>query len=161
MKLKLFLIALVVFSSGLFLSGKSFSELYDGEKVIATFSAANWGVEDESEEPESQGAGVLLYANASDTQVGYVANNVSDYDKLKYQITYSHETEFGTIDELIEGETDNSSHDNIVSDEWFILGSQSSGGTTVYYTGIPQVNISLDLVVGDTTIQTINDTLVF
>jgi hypothetical protein len=164
-KIILLFTALAFFCSSFLFAGKSVAELFDSEKTGATFTAATWDVETSLEDHplqlglQSEEPAVLLYANDAKTEVGFVANNVSEFDELKYSITYSHETEFGTIDEMIQSTVDNSAHDNIVSHEWSPLGSRSSGGTMVYYTGIEKVDIGIELISGGTTQKIINDTL--
>jgi hypothetical protein len=109
-----------------------------------------------SAEPE-----VLLYKNDEGNSVGFVLNNISDYDLFTYKISYSHTTEMGVVKEMVPGTIDNSLHQSTILEEWILLGYCSSGGICVYHDIDGTVDLSVDLVKGGAMQKTLSSSVSF
>ena len=102
---------------------------------------------------------LLFYANKSKNEVGFVLNNVSDYDSFDYEISYEHETEFGKLTEVVTGKIQNPSYNDIILEEWIPLGTESEGGTMVYHHGIDKADLKVELIKSGTVEKTLSDAI--
>ena len=162
-KLKLTLLSVLFFASSLLLLDKSYSEVSDSEVTKASFTASEWveGAYDSLSVTVSIKPEILLYTNASKNKLGFILNNVSDFDSFKYEIKYTHQTEGGPLAEVIEGAINNPTGNSTVIEEWMVLGSCTTGGTCTYFNGMPQIDLSVELIKSGVTQNTLTDTLNF
>ncbi len=131
------------------------SALSDTETTNATFTAANCFTDCEEvvEEENSHDPGVRLYANDQNNEVGFVLNNVSDFDSFEYRLKYEHDP---GITEMVQGVIDNASGHGSLIEEWIVLGFCSNSVCT-YHQGIEKVELEVDLIKAggvESTVQT-------
>ncbi|OGM07985.1 hypothetical protein A2159_03835 [Candidatus Woesebacteria bacterium RBG_13_34_9] len=97
---------------------------------------------------------VNFYLRADKKAVGFEVLGISEFDSLKYKISYKH----NLLDEVVQGAI-SLSDQNSFKEEWVILGTCSSGGTCVYYDDIDEIFLRLDLLNSGVVEQTLNSTL--
>lgn len=102
---------------------------------------------------------INFYARDDKKAVGLEIFGIQDFDKLTYEITYTHTSDLGDVDELVEGSIDNFAHSGTILEEWVILGSCSTGGVCTYHTGIKDVNLTINLKQSGIITKTLTDTL--
>ena len=164
---KLYLILLIL---GMTLTtiGKSSSKLFDVETTSASFAAAGcfencdggggglMAISGFVEEPQ-----LLFYTMGAKNEVGFVLNNVYDYDAFEYVVAYEHETEYGILEEVVLGHINNPEAAGTILEEGIFLGTETAGGTRVYHEGIKTVDLKVDLVKSGVTEKTLDETLNF
>ena len=83
---------------------------------------------------------IKFYFEAGQKAVGFKASNISQFNQLKYEISYQSgkgpQGIMGTVE--IDGE-------NEINRDNFILGTCSTGGTCVYHTGVKAVRLEVKL----------------
>lgn len=128
----IFMLLLMLFSTK-----NTITRLNDYSVVRSKFTASIISLEKGKKDPE-----MLFYENDEVTEVGFVLNNVSEYDQINYEITYEKE---GGVMQGITGNIDNSQELDTILREHIILGTCSSGGTCVYDAGIERIDLKVDL----------------
>lgn len=148
MKFRLSILSVIIFGLMMINIGWSSAELIDRETTSASFSASECfencnalsSISEISTDPE-----ILFYINSSDNVVGFILDNVNNYDFFKYKVTYDHITEFGKLTEVINGAVDNSTHKDTIIEEEIILGTETAGGTRVYHSDIEEIKLEVFL----------------
>lgn len=135
---------------------KSTSYLSDNEKVEAKFASANC-FDECGEKQEEEGPQLVFYSNKDNTEVGFVISGIEDYDKIQYEIIYEHDP---GIQEAVITELDNSSGQDILIEEWVVLGFCSQGVCT-YHSGVEEVDLQVNLKKDGNIVNTLNDSLSF
>jgi len=83
---------------------------------------------------------VDLYYSWLNLYVGFRVENVSQYNQIKYEVSYTRE---GGQRMVSEGTIDNFSKESTVSKNGIILGSCSTGGTCIYDSVKSPIKLSL------------------
>jgi len=164
MKIKLISFTIILFAIALLRIDKSYSYFIEQVKVAATVTAAEcfeecgevFTIAGFIEEPQ-----LLFYTMGATNEVGFVLNNVYDYDAFEYELTYDHITEFGNLTEKVEGDLQNPEGKGTILEEGIFLGTETTGGTRVLHVGVEKVNLKVNLMNSGVTEKTLDETLNF
>lgn len=167
MKIKLLILSLLFFVTALIRIDKSYAYFFEKETVSANLSAAEC-FEDCGEEGGglmmtvagfAQEPELLFYKTISLGEVGFVLNNVYEYEAFEYVVTYEHKTEYGILEEAIIGRLENPEFKGTILEEGIFLGTETAGGTRVYHEGIETIYLKVDLIRSGVSEKTLEATL--
>lgn len=95
-----------------------------------------------------------LYPNGEKNAVGFKLSGITDVSEINYTISYIHADNGSQVEEQITGTIDNSHGDDFLTQEWFDLGTCSSGGECVFHEGVEEVTCEVKLIgVTETTLS--------
>jgi signal peptidase I len=99
-----------------------------------------------------------FYFNDEKNEVGFVLDNISQYDQIKYRIEYERD---GGLKEVVPGTIDNSTGANEIIREGITLGTCSTGGTCVYHQVESDINLTVELFDNTVLVKTVQQSLSF